>query len=99
MSKFADLLSQPFEEPGKENFQAKSAEDLFEEIPVPLEVFIRDNKFLGERNLNLSPLQADPIMHIERVLFPETYALVAEYEPYWRTPLRMTNYHAIQWGK
>jgi len=99
MSKFAELLSQPFNEPGKEGLQAQTAEDLFEEIPVPLEVFIRDNKYLGEKNLQLSPLQADPIMHIERVLFPETYPLIAVHESYWATPLRMTNYHAIQWGK
>jgi hypothetical protein len=99
-SKFAQLFQaaqEPIVEVGSSSLL--SLEDLFDEIPVSLDVFIRDNKYLGEKTMKLGPLQADAIYHIERVFYPELYPMLAEYNPYWSRDISMTNYHTIQWGK
>lgn len=77
----------------------QSIEEVFDEIPVSLEVFIRDKAFLGERYLKLSPKQSEAVKQIERVLYAETYPKLAEHEAYWGEAVRLTNYHVFQWGK
>lgn len=76
-----------------------SVDEVFEEIPVSLEVFIKDKKFLGERYLRLSPIQAQAVKQIERVFYVETYPKLGQFDPYWNEHVRVTNYHAYQWGK
>lgn len=94
---FTSLLA---EEPAVEKSASSlSMEDLFEEIPVSLEVFIRDKRYLGETQFNPSVIQSDAIKHIERVYFSDMYPRLAEYNPYWAANLPMTNYHTLQWGK
>lgn len=101
MSRLTDLFAEESPDPiarvGGSN--AYALEDLLEEIPVSLEVFIRDKKYLGETTFKPSPIQAEAIQYIERIYFPEMYPLMGEYEPYWNDPIRLTNYHALQWGK
>lgn len=101
MSKLSDLFAEESPEPiarvGGSN--AYGLEDLLEEVPVSLEVFIRDRKYLGETTFCPSPIQTEAIQYIERIYFPEMYPLMGEYEPYWNNPIRLTNYHALQWGK
>lgn len=101
MSKFAQLFAEESPEPiapvGGSN--AYAIEDLLEEIPVSLEVFIRDKKYLGDATFKPSDIQADAIKHIERIYFADMYPSMGEYEPYWLDDIRMTNFHALQWGK
>lgn len=77
----------------------RSAEELLTEIPVNLEVFIRDKKYLGESTFAPSDIQADVIKHVERIYFPQLYPKMAVHDPYWSSDIRLTNYHAVQWGK
>ena len=74
-------------------------EDVFEEIPVGIDVFIKDKKYLGERFLRLSPIQLDAVQHLERIYYKETYPKLAEYDSYWAKDISLTNYHVYQWGK
>jgi hypothetical protein len=74
-----------------------SLDDVFWEIPVPLEVFVSDAAYLA--NPPLSPIQYDLVQHAERILFPETYPLMAEQEPYWAEPVAMRNMLVAEWGK
>lgn len=70
---------------------------IFAEEPVPLEVFVADTKFLG--NPELSLVQYDAVRAIERVLYPETYALMAsEWGSYW-DPIQLQNFICLQWAK
>lgn len=88
------LREEPAETPSK-----LSLELIFTEEPVPLDVFIKDKKFLN--NPPLSPVQYDAVRHIERVYYPELYPLMGEQfnEPYWTEPIRMVNLITLQWGK
>jgi hypothetical protein len=99
MSKFAQLFAEESPEPiaqiGGSN--AYALEDLLEEIPVSLEVFIRDKRYLGDATFKPSDIQADAIKHIERIYFSDMYAKMGEYEPYWLEDIRLTNFHALQW--
>lgn len=71
---------------------------IFEEEPVPLDVFVEDRKYLG--NPPLSPVQFELVRHIERVYLPSLYPLMAEeFGGYWADPVRMTNIITAQWGK
>ena len=71
---------------------------IFAEEPVPLDVFVRDKKYMGSPAL--SPVQYDTVRHAERVYFPEIYPLMGEFmDPYWAEPLRMVNFINLQWGK
>ena len=71
---------------------------IFEEEPVPLNVFVEDRAYLG--NPPLSPVQFDLVKHIERIYLPELYPLMAEeFGGYWAEPVRMTNIITAQWGK
>lgn len=77
----------------------QSVDEVFEEIPVSLDVFIKDKKFLGEKYLRLSPIQTQAVKQVERIYYAETYPKLSQYDAYWAEPVRMTNYHAFQWGK
>src|SRR4051812_3213178 len=76
-------------------------EQIFEEQPVPLDVFIRDKKFMGAGDAwQLSPVQYDAVRIAERIYYPELYPLMGEhFDPYWSEPLRMVNFVNLQWGK
>lgn len=88
-------LSDAFAE---EEVVSSSLSDIFEEEPVPLNVFVEDGKFL--RNPPLSPVQFEAVRHIERIYLPEIYPLMAEeFGGYWADPVRMTNLITLQWGK
>lgn len=88
-------LSDAFAE---EEVVSSSLSDIFEEEPVPLNVFVEDGKFL--RNPPLSPVQFEAVRHIERIYLPEIYPLMAEeFGGYWSDPVRMTNLITLQWGK
>lgn len=103
MSNLASLFaSEPVQESTGSEFSLMrhmSVDEVFEEIPVSLDVFIKDKKFLGEKYLRLSPIQAQAVKQVERVYYMETYPKLAEYDQYWAEQVRMTNYHAFQWGK
>lgn len=75
---------------------------LFIEEPVPLDVFIRDSKYLA--NPELSAEQFEAVRHIERVYLPDTYGLLAQsadkrVRDYWSQPCDMKNLITLEWGK
>ncbi len=89
----SDLLSGALEDNPKGDL-----EDIFSEEPVPLDVFVRDKKFMGSPAL--SPVQFECVRYAERVYYPELYLLMGEhFDPYWSEPLRMVNFVNLQWGK
>jgi hypothetical protein len=58
-------------------------DDLFDEIPPPLDVFVSDRKYLGAAlgtSFELSSIQWDLVRHIEQIYFPETVDLLAKNE-------------------
>jgi hypothetical protein len=58
-------------------------EDIFSELPPPLDVFVSDRKYLGASlgtKFELSPIQWQLVRHIEQIYFPETVALLADAE-------------------
>lgn len=74
----------------------------FDEEPVPLDVFVRDVRYLA--NPPLSEVQYEAVRHIERVYMPETYAVLAgsadrHIRTYWRRSCRMVNLIDLEWGK
>lgn len=74
----------------------------FDEEPVPLDVFVRDRKYLA--NPALSDIQYEAVRHIERVYLPETYLLLGQsadktIRDYWTLPCAMKNLITLQWGK
>lgn len=87
--------------------KATSLEDIFEEVPVSLDVFVEDSYFFG--GMPLSPIQYDFVQHMERIYLPSTYALMDKADnewEYWRRPstltgdkIRLTNFLTAQWGK
>lgn len=76
-------------------------ESIFAEEPVPLEVFVRDKKFMGAGDAwSLSPVQYEAVRIAERIYYPELYPLMGEhFDSYWAEPLRMVNFVNLQWGK
>lgn len=72
---------------------------IFDEEPVPLDVFVRDKRFMG--NPALGDIQYEAIRHIERIYYPRTYPLLAEEfgNEYWGKPTRMINFATMCWGK
>jgi hypothetical protein len=79
-----------------------SARHDFTEEPVPLSVFVQDRKYLA--NPPLSVEQYEAVRHIEKVYYPQTYALLAQSDTpaireYWGQPCRMTNLVTLEWGK
>lgn len=80
----------------------RSGSSVFEEEPVPLDVFITDRAYLG--NPRLSPVQYNAVRHAERVYYPETYELLSASSDkvtrdYWSEPVRMVNFLELEWGK
>jgi hypothetical protein len=51
-------------------------ENILDEEPVPLTVFVQDKKFLG--NPPLSDVQYDAVRHIERIYYQDLYGQIAE---------------------
>lgn len=51
-------------------------DNVFEEEPVPLSVFVQDKRFLGNPPLSLP--QYDAVRHIERIYYADMYAQLAE---------------------
>ena len=73
--------------------------DLFDEQPVPLNVFVGDKAYLGA-DWMLSDLQYELVRIIERVYLKDTFALMAaEWGGYWADPFPMKNLIAAEWGK
>jgi hypothetical protein len=95
----AGLLESTFA--GEEAPKASSLSELFEEEPVSLTTFVQDKKFLGQSNVDLSPVQYNAIRHIERVYYPELYPLMAEEFDfsYWGVELPVKNIVTLQYGK
>jgi len=89
----SDLLVGAFDDNPKSDL-----ESVFCEEPVPLDVFVRDKKYMGSPAL--SPVQYEAVRFAERIYYPELYPLMGEYmDPYWAEPLRMVNFVNLQWGK
>lgn len=76
-------------------------DNIFAEEPVPLDVFVRDKKFMGAGDAwSLSPVQFEAVRIAERIYYPELYPQMGEhFDPYWAEPLRMVNFVNLQWGK
>lgn len=78
--------------------EVTAAQQLFDEEPVTLDVFVQDKKFLG--NPPLFPKQYEAIREMERIFFAETYVtLVAELGPYWMPPKTIKNFLYLEFGK
>jgi hypothetical protein len=92
----SDLLSGAMEEGPKNDL-----EQIFCEEPVPLDVFVRDKKFMGAGDAwKLSDVQYECVRYAERIYFPEIYPVMGEhFDPYWAEPIRMVNFVNLQWGK
>jgi hypothetical protein len=79
-----------------------SGTGIFEEEPVPLDVFVRDRAYLA--NPPLSDVQYEAVRHAERVFYLPTYELLAasadkKVRDYWSAPCRMVNFLELEWGK
>ena len=79
-----------------------SGTSIFEEEPVPLDVFVRDRGYLA--NPPLSDVQYEAVRHAERVYYLPTYELLsqsadARVRGYWSQPTRMVNFLELEWGK
>jgi hypothetical protein len=79
-----------------------SGAGIFEEEPVPLDVFVRDQGYLA--NPPLSDVQYEAVRHAERVYYPVTYETLAgsadaKIRDYWAQPVRMVNFLELEWGK
>jgi hypothetical protein len=105
MSDLADTLALWNWEPApaeSSNGDTPPASPQWVEEPVPLDVFIRDARYL--KNPPLSEIQYDAVRVAERVYFPATYAMLAASEDraireYWAAPLPLVNFIALEWGK
>ncbi len=103
MAEIADLFgSWDWTEP-----EAPSETDTLQSVqwveePVPLTVFIRDQRYL--KNPPLSDEQYAAVQYAERIFFPATYGELAasadvEIRDYWSEPIRMVNFITLEWGK
>ena len=76
-----------------------SAELIFAEEPVSLDVFIKDKAFMDAEWM-LSDIQYELVRVIERVYYQETFLNMAEwFGGYWADPIPMKNLIVAQWGK
>jgi hypothetical protein len=78
-----------------------SLSGIFAEEPVDLRTFVNDKKFLGQTNVDLSPIQYNAIRHIERVYYVDLYPKMAEEFDfsYWGVPMPVKNIFTLQYGK
>jgi hypothetical protein len=92
----SDLLQGSLDESPKSDL-----EDIFAEEPVPLDVFVKDKKFMGAGDAwQLSSVQYEAVRIAERIYYPELYPLMGEhFDSYWAEPMRMVNFVNLQWGK
>ena len=93
----SELLAEPVQAVAED-----SLSNIFDEEPVDLRTFIRDKRFLGQTNIELSPVQSQAIQVIERVYLPELYPRMAEefeFGAYWGEDIPMRNLITLQWGK
>jgi len=103
MAEISELFgSWDWTEPEKPSESAAPLAVQWVEEPVPLTVFVRDQRYL--KNPPLSDEQFAAVQHAERVYFPATYAeLAASSEPaireYWSEPVHMVNFITLEWGK
>lgn len=85
------------------NFQNNALGYLFAEEPVSLDEFLYSSDYLNfPSEPGLSEVQYDVLKHAERVLYQETFDLMAEhYGGYWEEvkDVRNTNILNIMWGK
>jgi len=96
----ANPLSAWLNEP--EPQKGSSLSEIFAEEPVDLRTFIRDKRFLGQTNVELSEEQSKAIQVIERVYYPELYPQMAEefdFGHYWGQDVPSANLITLQWGK
>lgn len=78
---------------------ASKLENVFEEEPPTLDVFVRDKRYFRQGEMALGVHQYDFVRHFEQVLHPETYiAMVEEFGAYWE-PVRYVNELTAEWGK
>jgi intein-like protein with splicing domain len=102
MPEIADLFgSWDWTEPELSQSQAPLSVQWIEE-PVPLDVFVGDQRYL--KNPPLSEEQFSAVQHAERIFFPSTYAELAGssdslISEYWSQPVRMVNFLTLEWGK
>lgn len=95
MQKLSSLLRDA--PPVVDRVEGLSLTDIFEEEPVPLDVFVGDKKFL--HNPPLSDEQFQAVRHAERIYFEPLYPVMAEgFGHYW-DPIRMVNTLTLLWGK
>ena len=74
-----------------------SLDDVFAEEPVPLDVFVRDSRFVGMSAL--SDPQYDVLRHAERVFYPDIYPrMAAEWGQYW-DDIPVVNFLTLLIGK
>jgi hypothetical protein len=72
-------------------------DEVFDEEPVPLSVFVQDKGFLN--NPPLSDEQFWAVRYVEQIYYPSLYeAMAVEFGPLW-TPVRMINFATLMWGK
>jgi hypothetical protein len=90
MSTISSLLRQ-------ETAVAAGLSDVFDEEPAPLDVFIKDKKYLY--NPPLSEVQYEAVRHLEQIYYRQTYVdMVEQFGEYWR-PVRFITEATLQWGK
>ena len=79
----------------------KPLEDIFEEEPVSLEVFVKDKGYLGSE-WSLSPIQADLVTYMERIYLPSLFPQMADaFGGYWKQTkdVPMKNLISAEWAK
>lgn len=69
--------------------------DPFEVEPVPLEVFLYDQKYLAQPKL--SAVQFEAVRHLETIYLPETEAKLCSHLNW--DPVRLIHFAALEWGK
>lgn len=102
MSDFSDFAAGWDWAPAPSAEQAVPVGIQWVEEPVPLDVFIRDPRYL--KNPPLSDEQYRAVQHAERIFFPATYAELAQSSDpgtreYWQAPCGNVNFITLQWGK
>lgn len=96
---FGDLSTGSIFDQEIEYVPPSPAEEIFEEEPVPLDVFVGDKRYLGA-DWSLSAKQAEFVQVIERVYLQQTFYDMAKwFGGYWANVLPMKNLISGEWGK
>lgn len=73
------------------------SQGVFCEEPVPLDIFLKDKKFMGQHMLGEH--QYNLVRHMEQIYLPSLYPFMVEnFGEYWN-PVRFVNLLNVQWGK